>query len=179
MGQNITEKFKMQIYALPVLDKNGECTGQMRKFREPILPLVMKSEAEIYKDRCETMDSFWRYMCRELMKGVDGRDVRQLGGAQLVGLGGRGIFEFWGEVKEMWLKGFRGYGGVSEEGILEASKENNSDCYCWRCVEQARLQGQVLRQVGSRAEEVREKERWENRFVGFADTTRCGYQWDF
>ncbi|KAB8293768.1 hypothetical protein EYC80_009253 [Monilinia laxa] len=174
IGKNITEKFKMQVYALPVLDKNGECTGQMRKFKEPILPLMEKSEAEIYKDRCETMDNFWRYMCRELMKGVDGRDVRQLGGAQLVGLGGRGVFEFWAEVKGMWFKSFRGYGGVGKKGDSEALKENCSDCYCGRCMEQAWSQGKVLRKAEQATDESRE-----HQIVGIADTTRCGYQWDF
>ncbi|RAL62686.1 hypothetical protein DID88_004529 [Monilinia fructigena] len=58
IGKDITEKFKMQIYALPVLDKNVSARDRCENSRNRFLPLVEKTEAEIYRDRCETMDNF-------------------------------------------------------------------------------------------------------------------------
>ncbi|QSZ36176.1 hypothetical protein DSL72_007301 [Monilinia vaccinii-corymbosi] len=172
IGADISEQFKLQTYELQAVDRDGQLTGTTTKFAEPILPLVRKSAADLNRERCEAMDGFWRLMCRELMKGVDGVDVRQLGGAQLVGLGGRGVFEFWGEIRAVWLRG-GGDGGLGERemGGLLAQEGNCTGCSCSRCVEQDGALGSV--------EAARDEELWVRRFAGYADTTRCGYQWDF
>ncbi|ESZ90953.1 hypothetical protein SBOR_8671 [Sclerotinia borealis F-4128] len=106
--------FRELVYTYECVDKEGNFL-EMRKKKEPMLPLTRKTEEEMGEERWEGVRGLWRYMGRELMKGGQGQDVRQLGGAQLKGFGGKGVFEFWGEVKEVLLWGYGGYGGVREE----------------------------------------------------------------
>lgn len=90
---------------------------EMEPFHKPILPKIAKTEDEIASEKWEKGARWWRYMNRELAKGNSGADVRLLGEAHLAPFFLMGIFGFWDSIEKVALGGFRGYGGLSGEGL--------------------------------------------------------------
>ncbi|KAF5871552.1 uncharacterized protein Bfra_008071 [Botrytis fragariae] len=110
------DEFRCENYEMEV--KSAE-TGlyEMEPFHKLILPKIAKTEHEIASEKWERGARWWRYMNRELAKGHSGEDVRVLGGAHLAPFFLMGIFGFWDSIEKVALGGFRGYGGLSGEGV--------------------------------------------------------------
>ncbi|THV50900.1 hypothetical protein BGAL_0131g00050 [Botrytis galanthina] len=110
------DAFRCEDYEMEV---KSAVTGlyEMEPFHKPILPKIAKTEDEIASEKWEKGARWWRYMNRELAKGNSGADVRLLGGAHVAPFFLMGIFGFWDSIEKVALAGFRGYGGLSGEGL--------------------------------------------------------------
>ncbi|KAF7858932.1 hypothetical protein EAF04_008973 [Stromatinia cepivora] len=181
----------------------------MKGFKSPVLPLIVKSEEEIGREKHERELRWWRFLGRELMKGVEGEDVRVLGGSYLMVFMGRGVFEFWECVEGVVLGGFGGYGGVGE-GEWKGKGEGNEawgdgmsgmrnsgtvvdkgsnrmeithhwDNFIGYCMEKGEVKD-IVKVEASDSIWFPSKETdddGEEKFRGYASTSGCGYQWDF
>ncbi|KAI9640595.1 hypothetical protein NHQ30_010894 [Ciborinia camelliae] len=183
--------YKCDMFEIESVDEeSGE--SEVKRFKEAVLPLVMKSEAEMKKDKWESVTKSWRYMCRELMKGRAGEDMRLLGGGHVAPFMGKGVSEFWAEVEKFWLPGYRGYGGVWQEvavqerwngdgmGVAEKAGDTMGftqtrpiECPCGKCVMA------LVRVIEKDVESAKNQVNGELKVQEHASTSDCGYQWDF